>query len=203
MSPETDVATAGFSSAQAPAWLRNISTVVLASVFVAVCAHIALPLSFTPVPLTLQPFAVLLLGMMLSPRLAGAGLLAYLAEGAAGLPVFTPGVLESTGLAHLFGPTGGYLLSYPIAAYLIAALWRNSSRSLFRAVLATVVGNLLILLAGAIWLTVFTHAHITAVFFQAVAPFLPGDALKVTAAAIAGYEWNNLRPNRRSNHPTV
>src|SRR5258708_27668357 len=95
--------------------LRNLLIVLAGSAFVAVSAHISLPLSFTPVPLTLQPFAVLLLGLVLAPRLGLATLVAYLLEGAAGLPVFTPSNITFTGLAHLFGPTGGYLLAYPFA----------------------------------------------------------------------------------------
>src|ERR1035438_7969436 len=99
-------------SATRPAtWLRAAGIVLASSIFVAVCAHIALPLYFTPVPLTLQPFAVLLLGLVLSPRLAAASLVTYLTEGALGLPVFAPGLVFSGGMAHLLGPTGGDLLS--------------------------------------------------------------------------------------------
>src|SRR5579871_2940502 len=89
-------------------WLRNAGIVILGSVFIAVCAHIALPLNFTPVPLTLQPFAVLLLGLLLPPGLAVATLCAYLLEGIAGMPVFAVGGVYDSGLAHLLGPTGGY-----------------------------------------------------------------------------------------------
>src|SRR5215831_3180817 len=95
-------------------WLRSAGIVLVGSAFIAACAHIALPLYFTPVPLTLQPFAVLVLGLLLSPRLAAATLIAYLGEGALGLPVFSPGIAGSLGFAHLLGPTGGYLLSYPL-----------------------------------------------------------------------------------------
>jgi biotin transport system substrate-specific component len=104
--------TAPASAAPAAAsWLRICGILLAGSLFVAACARIALPLGFTPVPLTLQPFAVLLLGLFLSPRLAAATLAAYLAEGAAGLPVFAPGAAGLAGLAHLAGPTGGYLIS--------------------------------------------------------------------------------------------
>src|SRR5215472_18332131 len=82
------------------AWLRSAGIVLVGSLFVAACAHASLPLYFTPVPLTLQPFAVLLLGLLLSPRLAAATLLAYLGEGAIGLPVFSPGPASMPGLAH-------------------------------------------------------------------------------------------------------
>jgi biotin transport system substrate-specific component len=90
--------TSASESAARPApGLRAAGIVLAGSVFVAVCAHIALPLYFTPVPLTLQPFAVLVLGLVLSPGLAAATLATYLAEGAAGLPVFAPGLVFSGG----------------------------------------------------------------------------------------------------------
>jgi len=93
-------------------WLRAAGIVVLGSAFAAVCAHVSVPLFFTPVPLSLAPLPVLLLGLLLTPRQAAATFAAYLAEGALGLPVFAPSPLS--GLAHLFGPTGGYLLAYPV-----------------------------------------------------------------------------------------
>jgi hypothetical protein len=114
-------------------WLRSAGIVLAGSAFVALCANRALPLYFTPVPLTLQPFAVLLLGLLLTPRLAAATLLTYLAEGALGLPVFAPTQQLTFGLAHLFGPTGGYLLAYPIAAPLISSLWRSTRRGFAQA----------------------------------------------------------------------
>ena len=83
------------SSAASP-WLRSTLIVLSGSALVAVCSHVALPLWFTPVPLTLQPFAVLLLGLVLAPRLAATTLFAYLTEGAVGLPVFAPGIAFSS-----------------------------------------------------------------------------------------------------------
>src|SRR3974390_3713791 len=117
-------------------WLRSAGTVLAGSAFIAACAHIALPLSFPPVPLTLQPFAVLTLGLLLSPRLAAATLIAYLGEGALGLPVFAPGPASFPGLAHLFGPTAGYLLAYPFAAMLISLLYRRGRRGFVPALAA-------------------------------------------------------------------
>jgi biotin transport system substrate-specific component len=153
----------------------------------------ALPLWFTPVPLTLQPFAVLLLGLLLSPRLAAATLGAYLAEGALGLPVFAPGLTTTTGLAHLLGPTGGYLMAYPAAAALISFLWRRSSRGFSWSLASAALGNLAILLAGALWLAALTHAPLRTVCTLAVFPFLPGDALKVAGAAALAATWDRLR----------
>src|SRR6185503_21387923 len=126
--------------------LRGAGLVLAGSALVAVCSHISVPLWFTPVPLTLQPFAVLLLGLVLSPRLAAATLGAYLLEGAAGLPVFAPGLALGAGMAHLLGPTGGYLMSYPAAAALIAYLWKRSQRGFSAALSSAAIGNVVILL---------------------------------------------------------
>lgn len=184
-------------------WLRNAGIVVAGTLLVALSARVSLPLPFTPVPLTLQPFAVLLLGMFLAPRLAAATLIAYLLEGAAGLPVFAPGPAGVSGLAHLFGPTGGYLLSYPIAAFAVAALWRNSRRSFSWALISAAAGNVILLSIGALWLGIFTHASAGVVLGQAIVPFLPGDALKVAVAAGLGFQWNRMSLHRRPSHPTV
>jgi biotin transport system substrate-specific component len=180
------------SSARTPAWLRITGIVLAGSAFVAACAHISIPLYFTPVPLTVQPFAVLLLGLLLSPRLAAATLIAYLAEGAAGLPVFTP-TPAMAGLAHLFGPTGGYLLAYPLAAFLTSALWRRTGRGFTAAAFSAAAGDLTILCWGALWLAVETHVPVRSVLMLAVLPFLAGDALKVTAAAALASGFRRLR----------
>ena len=199
------------SSAAVPArplaWLRITGIVLFASVFVALCAHVALPLYFTPVPLTLQPFAVLLIGLLLSPRLAAASLLAYLGEGALGLPVFAPafagGPASALGLAHLFGPTAGYLLAYPFAAMLISMLYQRSGRGFLPALLSAAAGNLLILSVGAVWLGMLTHVSAAFVLMQSVVPFLPGDALKVIAAASLAAGWLRWRDRSLRSSPTV
>jgi biotin transport system substrate-specific component len=180
------------SSATSP-WLRSTLIVLSGSALVAVCSHVGLPLWFTPVPLTLQPFAVLLLGLVLAPRLAATTLLAYLAEGAIGLPVFAPGLALFSGLAHLFGPTGGYLLAYPAAAILISFLYRRTNRNFPAALLSAGIGNLVILLCGALWLSVLTHASASAAVKLAILPFLPGDALKVAAAAALAAGFQRIR----------
>lgn len=158
--------------------------VLAGSALIAVCAHISIPLLFTPVPVTMQPFAVLLLGLLMGPRMAFAATVAYLAEGAAGLPVFTPN--GPGGLLQLFGPTGGYLLSYPVVAPLVAAVWRRGARSFTRGVLVAGAGSLVTLGMGAVWLGVLTHAAPAALIGHGVLPFLPGDVLKVLLAAGIG-----------------
>lgn len=174
-------------------WLRNLGIVLGGSLFVAACAHLSLPLYFTPVPLSLQPFAVMLLGLLLAPRLAAGAMAAYLAEGAAGLPVFAPGVAGLSGLAHLFGPTGGYLLSYPAAVVLIAWIWRRSPRTFSWALAAAAAGSVLILAFGATWLGVLAHVSPRSLMVEAVIPFLPGDALKIAAAAALAVGWQRIR----------
>jgi biotin transport system substrate-specific component len=178
--------------AVAPAlWIRTGGIVLTGSAFVALCAHIALPLFFTPVPLSMAPFAVLLLGLALSPRLAAATLAAYLTEGAMGLPVFSSGSV--LGFAHLIGPTGGYLLAYPFAAALVSWVSRMGVRSFSSALAGAAAGNLAILACGASWLAILTHASASSVFTLSVAPFLPGDALKVIAAAALVTGFRRLR----------
>src|SRR2546423_14296981 len=98
--------------------IRRVVAVVLGAVLVAVAAQVSLPLPGTPVPMTLQPMAVLLVGGLLGGPLGALSMIVYLAMGVAGLPVFTPTV-PLVGVARLFGPTGGYLLAYPIAAYAV------------------------------------------------------------------------------------
>jgi biotin transport system substrate-specific component len=171
--------------------LRPAGIVLGGSVLAAVCAHVSIPLWFTPVPLSLQPFAVLLLGLLLAPRMAAGVFVAYLAEGAAGLPVFAPSP-ASGGLAHLLGATGGYLMAYPFAAALISWLYRRTSRSFAMAMASAAAGDLLILGCGALWISVMPMlaAHSAAL---AVLPFLPGDALKIAGAAAIGFAWTRVR----------
>ena len=176
--------------------LRAMGVVLTGSALVAVCSHIALPLWFTPVPLTLQPFAVLLLGLLLSPRLAAATLGAYLLEGAAGLPVFTPGLALGAGVAHLLGPTGGYLMSYPAAAALVSWVRRRLPPGFGSALLSSTMGNVMILLCGFAWLTVSTHMAVASAFALGVLAFLPGDALKVVLAAGLVSGLDRIRRNR-------
>src|SRR5271154_2135990 len=121
--------------------------VIGATAFVAACAHISFPLPFTPVPLTLQNFAVVLVGLVLGPVAGFSAMVLYLVEGAIGLPVFTP--YAAGGVAHLLGPNGGYLFSYPLAAatagWVVRAMQPVTSR--FRsALVATTAATLPILL---------------------------------------------------------
>ncbi len=143
----------------------------------------------------------MLLGLLLTPRLAAATLGVYLLEGAAGLPVFAPGLVFGAGMAHLLGPTGGYLMAYPAAAALVAYLWRRSKRGYSAALFSAAAGDAAILLCGFAWLTVWTHgasssSSVKMAFALAVLPFLPGDALKVAAAAAIAKGMDRVRRSR-------
>lgn len=157
---------------------------IAASLFVAACAHVSIPLFFTPVPITLQTFAVILIGMTLGPVAGFSTMALYLAEGAAGLPVFSPS--GPGGMAHLLGPDAGFLFAYPLAA--AAAGWtvRSLPRALSRfsgGILAGIASSIITFALGAGWLAHFLHLGSTGVWSLAVVPFLPGEAIKITAAA--------------------
>lgn len=176
--------------------LRNTVLCVSATALIAACAHMAVPLPFTPVPLTLQTFAVLLVGLTLGPTLGFATLVLYLAEGAVGLPVFQPHGLG--GVAQLLGPTGGFLLSYPFAAAAAGYLYRalSSLKSKFSAgVIAGAVASILFFALGAAWLAAVAHLSPSQAWTAGIAPFLPGEVVKVCAAAgiaSATQRWNRI-----------
>ncbi|ADV82828.1 biotin transporter BioY [Terriglobus saanensis] len=181
-----------YSAAPAKAYsiVWNTVFVIAGSMFIAICAHIAVPLPFSPVPMTLQPFAVILMGMMLGPVAGSAAAAAYLFEGLAGAPVFTthgPG-----GLLQLLGPTGGYLMSYPFAAAIAGALFA-CRRTFFAGALAGTAAMALVFLSGAVWFATLTHAPAHAVWIASVAPFLPGEVVKICAAAGIASALPNFR----------
>jgi biotin transport system substrate-specific component len=162
----------------------RVVLVVAATALVAACAHVSLPLPFTPVPLTLQNFAVILVGMALGPVAGFSAMVLYLAEGAMGMPVFSPH--GSGGVAQLLGPTAGYLFSYPLAAavagWVVRAMRPVASR-FTRAVIAGVLANVVIFTLAAGWLAHLLHLSASVAWTLAVAPFLLGEAIKITAAA--------------------
>jgi len=161
--------------------LRNAALVVVFSLFTALAAQVSIPLPFTPVPITGQTFAVLLTGALLGSRLGAASLTLYLAEGAAGLPVFA---LGRSGLTTLLGPTGGYLFAFPAAAFTVGWLAeRGWDRRVFTTALAMLVGNLVIYAGGVPWLAHFVGGWSKAVTLGML-PFLPGDALKLVLAVV-------------------
>jgi biotin transport system substrate-specific component len=179
------------STTSSMVWLRRAALVLGASLLVGLAAHIVLPLPFTPVPLSMAPFAVMMLGLVLSPRMAAASLIAYLVEGAAGLPFFSP--TGPGGLAHLAWPTAGYLLAFPAAAFVTAALYRRSGRTFAGALIAATLGSLLMIAIGATWLSMLLHLGFTATLSAGVLPFLLPDAIKVIVASTAVQAWKRVR----------
>jgi biotin transport system substrate-specific component len=155
--------------------------VIAATALVALCAHISVPLGFSPVPITLQPFAVVLLGLLLAPRLSFAAMSLYLLEGAFGLPVFSPH--GPGGLGQLIGYTGGYLLAAPFAAALAGLIYRSGKRNFLTALAGAAAGDLVLLSTGSLWMGVLTHASFPVLLRVSIAPFLVSDAAKVIAAA--------------------
>lgn len=161
--------------------LLDAALILAGSALVALSARVAIPLPFTPVPVTAQTFAVLLVGAALGSRRGALALAAYLAEGAAGMPVFSGG---GCCVAWLAGPTAGYLWSYPLAAFTVGALAeRGWDRSPGRAGLAMLAGNGLIYVVALPWLAFFVGAG--QVLEAGLLPFIPGDLLKVAIAAAA------------------
>jgi biotin transport system substrate-specific component len=158
--------------------------IVAATGFIAICAHIYVPLPFTLVPLTLQTFAVLLVGMLLGPTAGFSALALYLGEGTMGLPVFSPH--GPGGLLQLYGPVGGYLLSYPFAAGLaggIVRMLRGKGSKMVAGIIAGSAASLLVYAIGAGWMATQLHLSVASAWYMGIAPFLPGDAVKIIAAA--------------------
>lgn len=158
---------------------RAVGLVMAFSLFNALAAQIAIHIG--PIPITGQSFAVTLTGALLGSRLGAAALIAYLLEGAVGLPFFAGG---TGGLVVLLGPTAGYLVSFPAAAYITGAFAEQGwDKRFLTAALSMAIGSILILLAGWGWLMVLLHATPAAAFTIGVQPFIIGDIIKVIAAA--------------------
>ncbi len=169
--------------------LRDVLLIIVFSIFTALCSHVSFQIPFTPVPITLQTLAVLLTGAALGSKRGGLALLLYLAEGAAGLPVFAPVVGSPGGWMALFpftgGFTGGYLWSFPIAAFVVGWLCeRGLDRSFLTSVLAMLPGSVIIYLIGATWLGFTLHLSASLAFSYGVTPFIIGDLVKLVVAAL-------------------
>lgn len=163
--------------------LRLAILVAAGSVLMALSAKLQVPM--WPVPMTMQTFAVLVIGMAYGARLGGLTLLAYLAEGAIGLPVFASGA----GLAYLAGPTGGYLVGFAVAATLVGSLGtRGWDRSIAGTLAAMTLGTAVIFGLGVAWLS--TLIGFEAALANGVMPFLVGAAFKIAlAAAVLPFAW--------------
>jgi biotin transport system substrate-specific component len=171
-------------------WVKQAGIVVSASLFVALCARVTLPLPFTPVPLTLQNFGVLAIALILGPRRGFAALVLYLAEGAAGLPVFNPA--GPGGVAQLFGVTGGFLMAYPFVAFVAGWIYERTSRRFAWAALAGFAGEVTLFAGGLGWLFTLTHSFSQAIRWG-LYWFLFAEVIKIMLAAGAASGWTNLK----------
>jgi biotin transport system substrate-specific component len=169
--------------------LRDFALVLAGSAAIALSAQVALPLPFSPVPVTGQTFGVLLVASILGRARGAAAVLAYLAEGAVGLPVFAG---FAAGPAVFLGPTGGYLLGFLPAAWLCGLLAeRGWDRTPLRATASMLLGNVAIFALGLPWLARFVGA--SNVWGLGFWPFIPGDIVKIgLAAALLPLGWKAL-----------
>ena len=174
-------------------WAEQVAIVLSASLFVALCARVTLPLPFTPVPLTLQNFGVLLVGLTLGSRRGFAALALYLLEGASGMPVFNPA--GPGGIAQLMGVTGGFLLAYPFAAGLAGWITERGKASFARAAAAGVLAEVVLFAGGLSWLAVLTHSFAQALRFG-LYWFVFAEVIKVMLAAAVSTGWQYTRKER-------
>jgi biotin transport system substrate-specific component len=178
---------------------KQAAIVIAASLFVALCARVSVPLPGTPVPLTLQNFGVLAVGLLLGSRRGFAALTLYLAEGALGLPVFSMGA----GIAYLLGPTGGFLLAYPIVAFVAGYIYEHSSKNSSKkgsgrfvwAVLASVAAEFVLFAGGLSWLAILTHSVSLAIKFG-LYWFVFAEVIKILMAAGVATRWQQWRSSQ-------
>ena len=182
-------------------WARHAGLVLGGSIFLALVAQLSVPM--IPVPITGQTFGILVLGLLYGSRLGALTVLAYLAEGAAGLPVFANG---AGGVAVLVGPTAGYLWGFVVAAFAVGWLAeRGWDRKVWMTAVAMLIGNIILYVPGLIWLRVALIPDWVATFQGGLIPFIPGDLLKLVLACcvvwgIRGYadRWRARRSGQGS-----
>src|ERR1041385_2288757 len=167
-------------------WGTQVIIVISASLFVALCARVTSILP-TPVPLTLQNFGVLLVGMLLGRKRGFAALALYLAEGAIGLPVFNP-LVGVSGVAQIFGITGGYLMAYPFVAWLAGYIMERGEKTFLRGLTAGFLAEILLFTSGVSWLYGYTHSLARAAQLGFYG-FVIAEVLKIVSAAgiVAGW----------------
>jgi len=172
-------------------YAKQAAIVISASLFVALCARVTVPLPFTPVPLTLQNFGVLAVGLLLGSRRGFAALSLYLIEGAFGMPVFSPSILGG-GIAQILGPTGGFLMAYPLVAFVAGWIYERRSKQSRRrfgwAALSSMAAELVLFAGGLSWLAVFTHSVSLAIRYG-LYWFVFAEVIKVLMAAAVAARW--------------
>jgi biotin transport system substrate-specific component len=169
--------------------LVQAAVIVGGSFFVAFCARLYVPLPGTPVPLTVQNLGALLVGLALGSRRGFLALALYLAEGASGLPVFSPSL--SGGFVQLLGPTGGYLIAYPFVAALTGYIFERGKPTFARAAWASFAGEIVLFTGGISQLYFLTHSFAKAISFG-LYWFIFAEVLKVMFAAGAARSWQGL-----------
>jgi biotin transport system substrate-specific component len=163
-------------------WLRDLMLITLGALFVAILAQVKIPLPFTPVPLTGQTFAVLLIAAALGSKRGAAAMVFYIALGAFGLPIFAGG---ASGIAYLSGATLGYLIGFILSAYVVGLLAeRGLERSVRTSVIPFFVGTVIIYACGISWLTILLGSFNKALMAGFI-PFVIGDFIKLAAATLA------------------
>jgi len=169
---------------------RSVGLVIVFSLFIAAAAQFAIHIG--PIPITGQTFAVLLTGALLGSRLGAAAVIAYLIEGAIGLPFFAGG---AAGIVRFLGPTGGYLVAFPAAAFVTGAFAEHGwDKNYPQAVVAMAIGSVIVFLGGWAWYSVLTSTPPLAAFQIAVLPYLVGDVIKIAlAAAVLPTGWALLK----------
>jgi biotin transport system substrate-specific component len=193
----------GDTDARAHAAPIRVAAVLFVTALTAAAAQISVPLPFTPVPFTFQPMVVLLGGALLGPRLGATSQILYLALGLAGMPVFAASPVLPQGAARLMGPTGGYLMAYPFAAY--ATGWlaaRGLDRRYLTSIVAMAAGLALVFAGGVLWLTRFTPPDTSGVAWAlrtGAYPFVVADLIKLClAAAVLPALWRLTGLGRRA-----
>ncbi|HWZ82263.1 MAG TPA: biotin transporter BioY [Terriglobales bacterium] len=177
-------------------WAKQGAIVIGASLFVALCARLTVPLPFTPVPLTLQNFGVLLVGLLLGSRRGFAALAIYLMEGAMGMPVFNPA--GPGGIAQILGPTGGFLMAYPLVAFVAGWIYEHSSKRFAWAAFSGIAAELVLFAGGLGWLAYWTHS-ISLALKYGLYWFVFAELIKILMAAAFATRWNrNLEVRRAS-----
>ena len=167
---------------RAASWLRDLALIALGAIFVAMLAQVKITLPFTPVPLTGQTFAVLLVAAALGSKRGAASMTFYIALGAFGMPVFAGG---ASGMTYLSGATLGYLIGFMLAAYVVGLLAeRGLERSVRTSIIPFFVGTVIIYACGVTWLAIILGSFSKA-FAAGLVPFLIGDAIKLVAASLA------------------
>jgi biotin transport system substrate-specific component len=173
--------------------VRQVGLVLGFSLLMALSAQIVIPIG--PIPITGQTFAVLLTGALLGSRLGAITMIVYLIEGASGLPFFRGG---GAGIAHLMGPTGGYLIAFPAAAFITGAFAEHGwDRRFLTAAAAMAIGSVVIMLSGWAWFMLLMHASPLVALFDTVIKFIPGDIIKILlAAAVLPTGWKLVGQKR-------